>query len=250
MLLTAQPRSEWLSLFDQHTPDAPVLLALLSGQCPGVGFVDKIDHPSQAVVRALGGEMFASVGCRDGFLNESLKLASQLGPSFLIDSGIPESTAARGTAIERIHFSNCDLTSDALRVLRQQLPAHLDVRVLDRDLLACCPFAGQTLPKLYGEKLDSYFNFGYGICLARGESVVCEVYAGYVAEGFVEVIVGTVESHRGQGLASVAGALFADAARQRGHQLTWSTRVDNLGSIRLARRLGFQHERSYRMIAL
>jgi GNAT superfamily N-acetyltransferase len=204
--------------------------------------------PTQIVVRAHGGETFASVECSVAFLQESLSLASQLGPSFLIDSGVPEGILACGRVIERVHFSDCDLESEALQALRQQLPSHLEARMLDQELLERCEYAGCTLPKLYGDKLNTYFDFGYGICLLDREDVVCEVYAGYVARGHVEVIAGTAEPYRGQGLASIAAALFAEEARRRGHNLTWSCRAENVGSMKIARRLAFRHERPYRMV--
>jgi GNAT superfamily N-acetyltransferase len=212
--------------------------------------VDQIANPAQIVVRARGGEMFASVECSEVFLHEALDLLGQLGQSFLIDSGVPESIQVRGRVVERTHFSDCDPESEALQVLRQRLPSHLEVRMLDRGLLGRCPFAGRTLPKLYGGKLDAYFDFGYGICLLQGEDVVSEVYAGYVTKGKVEVIAGTAEAYRGQGLASIAGALLVEEARRRGHRPTWSCRTDNVASMKVARRLRFRTERPYRMVFL
>ena len=250
MLSTAELRPEWWPLFDQRTPDDPVLRSALEGRCPGIAYVDQAENPEQIVVRAHGGETFASVGCSEAFLHEAIDLASQLGQMILIDSGMPESIQARGRVAERTHFADCDLESKALQALRQRLPSHLEARMLDRELLERCQYAGITLPKLYGDKLDSYFSFGYGICLLHGNDVVSEVYAGYVAEGRVEVIAGTAEPYRGQGLASIAAALLAEEARRRGHQLTWSCMTENVGSLKVARRLAFRRERPYRMVFL
>ncbi|GAG19561.1 unnamed protein product, partial [marine sediment metagenome] len=197
---------------------------------------------------AHGGETFASVGCPEAFLHEAIDLASRLGQIVLIDSGVPESIQARGRVVERTKFDDCDLDSEALQALRQRLPSHLEARMLDGELLERCPYAGSTLPKLYGDKLDSYFGFGYGVCLLHGEDVVSEAYVGYVAEGRVEVIAGTAEPYRGQGLASIVAALLAEAARWRGHQPTWSCITENVGSMKVARRLAFRTERPYRMV--
>ena len=212
--------------------------------------MDQIEAPTQIVVRAHGGETFASIGCSETFLHDAIDLASQLGQIFLIDSGVPESIQARGCVVERMDFDDCDLEGESLRVLRQRLPSHLKACRIDRGLLKHCQFAGSALPKLYGDRLDSYFEFGYGICLLHGDDVVSEIYAGYVAEGRVEMIAGTDASYRRQGLASISAALFIEEARQRGHEVTWSCRLENEGSMRVARRLGFQEERPYRMIFL
>ena len=210
--------------------------------------MDQIVNPAQIVVRAHGGETFTSVGCSEAFLHQAIDHASQLGQIVLIDSGVPESIQTRGRVVERTQFDACDLESEALQALRQRLPSHLEARMLDRELLERCHYTGRTLPKLYGDKLDSYFDFGYGICLLHGDDVVSEVYAGYIAEERVEMIAGTVEPYRGQGLASIAAALLAEEARRRGHQLAWSCITENVGSMKVARRLAFRAERPYRMV--
>jgi RimJ/RimL family protein N-acetyltransferase len=150
--------------------------------------------------------------------------------------------------MQRTKFDDCDLESGALQSIRQRMPSNLEARPLDRQLLESCPFAGHTLPRIYGDTLHTYFASGYGVCLLDGGEVVSEAYAAFVAGGRVEVVVGTAEAYRGQGLASIAAALLFDECRRRGHQPTWSCITDNVGSMKVARRLAFRGERPYRMI--
>lgn len=248
MLLTTELRPEWWPLFDPRIPNDVILRSALAGRCPGVACADHGNHPKQIVVRAHGGKAFASAAASESFLHAAIDQAGKLGWTALADTGIPESVRARGRVVARTRFGRCDLGGEALRSLRDQLPVDLAVRLLDRGLLPRCHHARRELPRYYGDRLDSYFDFGYGVCLLFDGDVVCEAYMAYVAQGRAEVNVGTVESFRGRGLASIASAFLAEEARQRGHEFTWSCITDNAGSMKVARRLPFRSEEPYREI--
>lgn len=183
MLSTTELRPEWWSLFDQHTPNDVILRSALTRRCPGLAYLDRGESPEQIVVRAHGGKAFASPGASESFLHQTIDHAKRLGWTSLADTGIPNGVRERGRVVERTRFDDCDLGSETLRSLRGQLPRELEVQSLDRDLLQRCHHAKRELPKDYGDNLDPYFDFGYGICLLRGGDVVCEAYMVYVAGG-------------------------------------------------------------------
>jgi len=248
MHVTREMDSAWWSLFDPDTPNDVILRSVLAGRCPGLAYLDRPRNPAQAVVRAHGGKAFASRGVTEPFLQWAVDQASRLGWTALADTGVPESVRSRGRVVDRACFEDCDLESETLRTLRDGLPRDFEMRPLDRELLERCHHALRELPGEYGDHLDSYFDFGYGVCLLQGGEVACEAYAGFVADGRMEAIAGTIESLRGQGLASIASAYLAEEARVRGHAFTWNCLADNVGSLKVARRLGFRTERSYREI--
>jgi len=236
----------WWGLFDPDTPNDVILRSVLIGRCPGLAVLDRRRNPKQIAVRAHGGKAFASVGAKEGFLQEALDRMSRLGWTALADAGVPESVRRRGRAVDRARFEDCDLESGALRSLRAVLPPSFERRSLDRELLKRCHHAKRELPAKYGDRPDPYFGFGYGVCLLHDGDVVSEAYAGFVAEGRMEAIAGTVESFRGRGLATIASAYLAEEARRRGQTFSWNCLADNLGSLRVARRLAFRTERPYR----
>ena len=53
----------------------------------------------------------------------------------------------------------------------------------------------------------------------------------------------TEASHRGRGLATACAAALVADIRHRGRQPSWTTSPDNVGSLGVARRLGFRHVR-------
>jgi len=239
----------WRAQFDPDTPNDVILLSALSGHCPATASLDRADDPHQIFLRAHGGKAFASLGVREDFLHDAVDRASTQGWTALADTGVPESVRRRGRVVERLRFDQCDLEAEALHELRGNLPSAVEWRLLDRDLFEQCHHAKRELPDQYGDTLNAYFeSFGYGICLLHGENIVCEAYAGHVADDRMEAIVGTVDAFRGRGLASIAAAFLADEARMRGHTFTWNCLADNLGSVKVARRLAFRRERPYREI--
>ena len=238
----------WWGLFDPDTPNDVILRSVLIGRCPGLAVLDRRRNPKQVAIRAHGGKAFASVGAKEGFLQEALDRMSRLGWTALADTGVPESVRRRGRIVGRVRFEDCDFEREALRSLRAALPRGFELQPLDRDLLGRCHHAKRELPVEYGDRVDSYFDFGYGVCLLHDGDIVCEAYAGFVAEGRMEAIAGTVEPFRGRGLATIASACLAEEARRRNQTLTWNCLAGNLGSLRVARRLAFRTERPYREI--
>lgn len=67
-------------------------------------------------------------------------------------------------------------------------------------------------------------------------SVSCSFFVG---ETYEELGVVTVDGHRGQGYSTACTEALCRDVLARGHIPTWSTTPDNLGSIRVAEKLGF-----------
>ncbi len=245
MQVTTRMNPDWWSLFDPSTPNDPILRSVLGGRSPGTAYLDRAANPSQVLIRTHCGETFANLGASETFLHEALDLAIQRGWTSVIDSGLPDSVRARGKEVSRTQFDDCDLTSDELRALRERLPDGIEVRPLDRTLFERAHHSRRELSAGYGEALDSYFDFGYGIYLLSEGEIVSESYVGYLGDGRNEVNVGTVDAWRGKGLASIASAFLAEETCRRGHAFTWSCITENAPSLAVARKLAFRSERPY-----
>jgi predicted GNAT family acetyltransferase len=61
----------------------------------------------------------------------------------------------------------------------------------------------------------------------------------------MEIGVMTAEAHRGKGYATRVSAHVIARCLERGASVAWSCETDNPTSIAIARRLGFQDERTY-----
>ena len=248
MLVTGELRAAWWELFEPDTPNDVILRAVLVGHCPGMAVVDCLEDPTEILVRAHGGKAFANRGATEAFLHAAIDQARKLGWTALADTGIPESVRSHWRTVDRVRFEDCDLESERLQSLRDRHPSGFEVGLLDREVLSRCHHAKRELLKGYGDRLDEYFGLGYGVCLLHEDNIACEAYTSVIAAHRMEAVVGTLEAFRGRGLASCAAATLAEESRRRGHTLTWNCLADNVGSLKVAKRLGFRSERPYREI--
>ena len=75
----------------------------------------------------------------------------------------------------------------------------------------------------------------------RLASIACSFYVG---DRFEDIGVVTEPSFRGRGLSVACSAALCGDIRSRGRTPSWSTSPDNLASLRVAEKLGFQHDRN------
>jgi len=71
-------------------------------------------------------------------------------------------------------------------------------------------------------------------------SVACVFFVG---EHYEEIGVITEPEFRGLGLSAACAGALCEEIWRRGHWSSWSTSPDNIGSIRVAEKLGFSHQR-------
>jgi GNAT superfamily N-acetyltransferase len=92
-------------------------------------------------------------------------------------------------------------------------------------------------------------NHTVGFCLLHANQVVSEAVAGPLTHGIAEIGAGTREEYRRNGLATVVAARVIQACEALGYAPFWNASQQNRPSVALAQRLGFQTERSFRVVA-
>jgi RimJ/RimL family protein N-acetyltransferase len=90
---------------------------------------------------------------------------------------------------------------------------------------------------------------GLGLCLMRGDDILCEAFTGPPVDGVIELGVETREPHRGHGYATVTCAHLIHACESIGYRTFWNAAAQNTASVALARRLGYRTERPHRVLA-
>jgi RimJ/RimL family protein N-acetyltransferase len=128
----------------------------------------------------------------------------------------------------------------------RDLPEGLTLRPLDetliersvnRDLhLSGYPSREQSLDDLVG-----YF-------LMDGEAILCEALAGAKVMGVREIGIDTRESYRQLGYATLTSAKLIQSCEASGVRTYWNCNKYNAGSAALARKLGYQTEKEYRLL--
>jgi RimJ/RimL family protein N-acetyltransferase len=89
---------------------------------------------------------------------------------------------------------------------------------------------------------------GIGLCLVHQQEVLCEAFAGPVADGQIEITTHTHISHRRQGYATFTCHHLINELERHGYHTYGCCSKENDASVALARKLGYQSEREYRLV--
>jgi hypothetical protein len=129
----------------------------------------------------------------------------------------------------------------------RQVPDGCQVRSLDRQLFERSEDRDFS-SALYGsaERALEHLSARF---LMIGDQICCEAYAYFAALGTIEIATSTREQYRGRGYATIACAHLIQACERQGYQTYWNCARQNLASAALARKLGYQTEREYRLLA-
>lgn len=237
-------------LFDPDRPIPVRLWAMLDGVIQGRIVVDQPAMPTFALVQELaegtayvgGTASPAALGAAVQLLRAQQEVVICLWPDSPLVELLPPGAGYDGTAIDFVDRSP----------------------VLDLTPLAAAP-PGYTLVPISAELVPALAGYDYyvdmfggvaaalehtiGFCLLSGDEVASEAVAGPLTRGIAELGVGTREAHRQKGLATVVAARAIQACELRGYAPFWNASQQNLPSVALARRLGFQTERPFRVLA-
>ena len=233
-------------LFDPLVANNPSLWAVFLGKLAGQAVVDNLERPTQCLLRTEAYLTYASRYMSPAFLEEAIERIKQTGPIWLVrNQGDPPAPGGHKT-IPRLEFYDYDPSSPILTHLRQQLPNGYHIQGMDLDLLQRCEWRDDM--KFYCGSLDNFLLHGVGLCLMHGKEIIVETYANALGSPYAEIGAITHQAYRGRGYAGVAVAFLIDTLEQRGYHAYWSCDQDNPASARVARKLGFQVERSYEII--
>jgi hypothetical protein len=147
---------------------------------------------------------------------------------------IPEGYMVRAVRIDFVDrdAEACDLSIPDGCEIKPMYPSLLDRCLWRREFTSTC-----TAPK-------SFHDGSPGLCLVRGDEILCEAYAPWWANGVCELAVITPEAHRRKGYAKLTCMHLARDCESLGVQTTWTCHQENAGSVETARALGYQVERA------
>jgi len=127
------------------------------------------------------------------------------------------------------------------------LPERYSIQRMNRTLLQQSPKHEENLDR-YGS-LENFLSKGAAIGIVHNDQIVCEAYADMEIMGRREIGVGTREAYPGRGLATMTCAHLVRLCQESGSRTYWDSAIFNAGSVALARKLGFQNERAYKLLA-
>ncbi len=231
-------------------PTAIRCRAVLGGGNAGRIFVDDLLHPTRAFVWERDDGTLYPAGLEDRqVLQEMLHLLRQDGTVALdfreddpvIDLFPPDPQVGA----ECIELERPVLGSDLDPYL--ELPTGYTVHRMGRDLIERSPRLDETLFRY--TDLDSYLQTGLDVCILCGDEFVCEAGADMEVDGVREVGVVVEPAYRhAWGFGTRVTAHLLRWCDELGVSTYWDCVRLNIGSLKIARKLGFCNERSYKIL--
>lgn len=249
-LVPDQVSSRVRSFFDLGMPVGLRCLAILNGEATGSILTDDPEEPAYAAVLEpgdytlfLGGALTAAtVSDAIGFFRRDHEVVLGLCDGDPLLTRLPPNPDYEGTAID---FTERSPELDLAAYL--QLPAGCSLEPVNPRLFDRLSSSERYL-RVYGSK-ERALEKGMGYCLTRGSEILCEAYAGPSAEGLIELGVETAPAYYGKGYATVTCAHLIRACEARGYRTFWNAAKQNAASVALARKLGYQKEKEFRVLA-
>ncbi|MCB1109916.1 MAG: GNAT family N-acetyltransferase [Chlamydiia bacterium] len=248
MTLTPLNTSEYATvklLFRGATINLPTLHSVLEGTSAGKIFVDQRQAPSMALVCNNAGYTFLAGDLNQNILAESVKLLKSFPRVTLV---CPLKSSYRSffigegfQPVERLQLTRPSHSID-MKSWIKKLPPQYKISSLDKELFPQCLWS-EFIQKYCGT-VDRFFAHSKGFCILEKGKVVSESYL-LEAQGLGEVAVITDENHRGQNLGTIACVVALDSCYQRGIEPYWSCDADNLASVAIAKKLGFEENATY-----
>jgi RimJ/RimL family protein N-acetyltransferase len=239
------------SMFSLKMPTGIRALAVLAGGNAGKIFTDDLIRPHWGLVwEADDGNLYRGGKYDKDILSEAISLLRQDGIVALGfregDSSVDLFPPDPDAGAECLEFDRPIGCSD-LSLYLGKLPAKYEIRRMDRALFERSPRHDESLNR-YGS-MENFLNRGLAVCIRHGDETVCEAYADMAILGMREIGIRTEEPYRKQGLATLACAHLIKLCEELDSGTYWDCAKFNIGSVSLAHKLGFQNERSYKLLA-
>ncbi|MBI5962309.1 MAG: GNAT family N-acetyltransferase [Chloroflexi bacterium] len=239
------------SMFNLNMPTGIRAFAVMAGGNNGKIFTDDPAHPLWALVwEADDGVLYRGGKYGRDVLTEAVTLLKQEGIVALGfrdgDSDMDRFPPDPEAGAECFEFDRPVGISDLSPYLGA-LPDGYSIHRMDQALLERSPKYEETLNR-YGS-IENFLDKGIAISILHGDETVCEAYADMDIMGMRELGVRTQESYRRQGFATFACACLIKLCEESGSATYWDCAKFNLSSMALARKLGFQNERAYKLLA-
>jgi GNAT superfamily N-acetyltransferase len=88
--------------------------------------------------------------------------------------------------------------------------------------------------------LEDFLERGFGRAILRGDEIVCWCTAECVSQGKCGIGIETLAEYQGRGLATLAAGAFVEQALSRAITPHWDAWADNVASLAVARKVGFE----------
>jgi GNAT superfamily N-acetyltransferase len=88
--------------------------------------------------------------------------------------------------------------------------------------------------------LERFYEYGFGAAALLKDEIICWCTAEYVSKGACGIGIETLRAYQNKGVATATAAHFVDHCLRRNINPYWECWRDNIGSVRVAEKVGFE----------
>lgn len=123
---------------------------------------------------------------------------------------------------------------------QQNINTDPKVQIVRTDKKLFEEMKGTVVPARFWNNADDFVNNGAGFSLLYDNKLAATAFSAFIFNDTLELGIETCETFRGTGFAGLVCAALVDYALDRNLEPVWGCRLDNVGSFRLARKIGFE----------
>lgn len=99
---------------------------------------------------------------------------------------------------------------------------------------------GSVIPSFFWDNADDFYENGVGFSLFHENKLASTAYSTFINDNKLELGIETVKEFRDKGFAQYTCSSLIDYCIVKNYEPIWACRLENIGSFKLAQKLGFE----------
>ncbi|MDP4203460.1 MAG: GNAT family N-acetyltransferase [Bacteroidota bacterium] len=162
-------------------------------------------------------------------------LSDTFGDRFV---AVEENRGAVNDKIEITTRVNFKFNKEKFEAISAMTP--VDKQVVRTDTAHYDAIQGAVIPENFWNNRDDFFENGVGFTSLSDNEVASTAFSSFIFDDTLEIGIETAQPYKGKGYAFAACSALINYCIEKNYEPVWSCKKDNIGSYRLACRLGFE----------
>lgn len=117
---------------------------------------------------------------------------------------------------------------------------NVDLKIVRTDKKIFVDMKGSVVPFYFWNNAEEFYENGIGFSLFYKNKLASTAYSAFIHDNKLELGIETVEEFRGKALAQYTCSALIDYCLENNYEPIWACRLENIGSYKLAIKLGFE----------
>ncbi|SES66683.1 GNAT acetyltransferase [Oceanobacillus limi] len=215
----------------------------------GMIYVDDINRPTTILVSTENQVLFIAGNEWNGAFNKQLMEFLYLNQRFTLFSATKEWDHVfhdylndQVTPMMRYKFS---FHPKKYPQQKKELPQNFLIKEINEETIELTSHFNQKYYNQYWGSVANFLNDGFGYCMLDNGRIISECTSIFRSTSIAEIDIVTEKEYTGNGLAYVLGLYFINKCIEEGLTPSWDCDANNIPSMKLAKKLGFDHAKEY-----